>query len=90
MTALLQRFSTLGTISLLAGCAGYNLQLGTGSDATSPGYYEVVEKPATSVEAPLERSASQPLPPPPSEAPADATQSKRSSNSAKPEPGATQ
>ena len=42
----------------LAGCAGYNLQLGTGSDAgSSGGFYEVYEKPATSVETPAERSA---------------------------------
>lgn len=41
----------------LAGCAGYNLQLGTGADAGAPGgFYEVYEKPATSVETPAERS----------------------------------
>lgn len=41
----------------LAGCAGYNLQLGTGADAAAPGgFYEVYEKPATSVETPAERS----------------------------------
>jgi hypothetical protein len=51
----------------MAGCAGYNLELGTGSDAGQPGgFYDAYEKPATSVETPVERSApgSQTAPPP--------------------------
>jgi hypothetical protein len=59
----------------LAACAGYNLQLGTGSDASSAGgFYEVYEKPATSAETPAERSSSgrAAAPPPPDNAAADA------------------
>ncbi len=51
----------------ITGCAGYNLQVGTGADAGAPGgFHEVYEKPATSVETPAERSASgsQTAPPP--------------------------
>lgn len=57
----------------MAGCAGYNLQLGTGSDAgSSGGFYEVYEKPATSVETPAERNTSGRVPaPPPESAPAE-------------------
>jgi hypothetical protein len=57
----------------VAGCAGYNLQLGTGSDASAPGgFYEVYEKPATSVETPAERSTTGRVPaPPPDVAPAE-------------------
>lgn len=58
----------------LAACAGYNLQLGTGSDASSAGgFYEVYEKPATSPETPAERGASGRVaaPPPPDNAAAE-------------------
>jgi len=48
---------------LLAGCAGYNLSLGTSADGTS--FYQVFEVPATSLRPWTERRQAVALPPPP-------------------------
>ena len=70
----LRQVGAVAVIALLVGCAGYNLQLGTGGNAgSSGGFYEVYEKPATSVETPAERSTSQTSTPAPPGSDTDST-----------------
>jgi len=73
MRCIARCLTAVALAACVAGCAGYNLQLGTGGDAGSPGgFYEVYEKPATSAEAPAERGTSGAVPaPPPDSGPAE-------------------
>ena len=72
----LRQVGAVAVVALLGGCAGYNFQLGTGGDAGSPGgFYEVYEKPATSVETPIERSSTQSNTPAPPESGSGSTTS---------------
>lgn len=87
----LRQVGAVAAVALLGGCAGYNLQLGTGSDArSSGGFYEVYEKPATSVETPTERSTSQTNTPAPPGAETGSTTSATDRKDSKPPAAGTQ
>lgn len=69
--AFLLRASSFAIFPLIAGCAGYNLSLGTSADGAA--FYQVFEVPATSLRPWTERNRPVNVPPPPDGGPSGVT-----------------